>query len=282
VTDEQIVELFDKVVRDINPQVDGIIRRAELLGRRRRVRRRAAIAAGNAAAIAVVAGVSLVVGTHHASLGPVRPVAGAATGHRSARPTPWAGRAPSPSPSLSGSPSGSAVPTPSPATPSPGALTGRGMTPTQMLATLRGLLPAGSVLSDVFPDTGRGDLEVDYNDGKGAVDLTMDVFPPGTISQATCPDPLWTNEGPRPAGALPVSCAMRTLPGGGVERDAVMYNDSYGFYGYDIYDTRPDGVTVFIQVGNGTLHGLPNVDRATPPGSMAQWEAVVESPAWHV
>ena len=75
---------------------------------------------------------------------------------------------------------------------------------------------------------------------------------------------------------------MRTLPGGSVERDAVMYADSFGFYGYDIYDTRPDGITVFIQVGNGTLNGLPQVDRATPPGSMAQWEAVVESPAWHV
>jgi hypothetical protein len=267
VTDEQIVELFDKVVRDINPQVGGIIRRAELLGRRRRARRRAAIAAGNAAAIAVVAGVSLVVGTHHAPLGPVRPVAGAAAGHRSARPSPRASRAPSPSPSPS---------------PSPGALTGGGMTPAHMLVTLRGLLPAGSVLSDAFPGTARGDLEVDDNDGKGAVDLMIEVFPPGTISQVTCPDPLWTDEGPRPAGALPVSCAMRTLPGGGVERDAVMYNDSYGFYGYDIYDTRPDGVTVMIQVGNGTLHGLPNVDRATPPGSMAQWEAVVESPAWHV
>jgi hypothetical protein len=156
------------------------------------------------------------------------------------------------------------------------------MTPHQMLVTLRRLLPAGSVLSHVNPySTDRGDLEVDYNDGQGAVDLMISVFPPGTISQATCPNPLWTDEGPRPPGALPISCAMRTLPGGSVERDAVMYADAYSFYGYDIYDLRPDGVTVFIQVANGINHTLPQVDRARPPGSMAQWEAVAESPAWH-
>jgi hypothetical protein len=97
-----------------------------------------------------------------------------------------------------------------------------------------------------------------------------------------CPKPLWTDEGQRPAGALPISCAMRTLPDGSIERDAVMYADAYGFYGYGIYDQRPDGVTVFIQVANGINHTLPQVDRAQPPGSMAKWEAVVENPAWHL
>ncbi len=54
-----------------------------------------------------------------------------------------------------------------------------------------------------------------------------------------------------------------------------------GFYGYDIYDQRPDNVEVFIQVGNGYFDPyLPHVDRATPPGSMSLWESVVESPAW--
>jgi len=75
---------------------------------------------------------------------------------------------------------------------------------------------------------------------------------------------------------------MRNLPDGSVERDAVMYADDFGFYGYDIYDLRPDGVTVFIQAGNGINHTLPHVDRARPPGSMAEWEAVVENPAWHL
>ena len=279
-TDEQIVELFDKVVRDINPPVDGIIRRAELLGRRRRARRRARIAAGNTLAISAVVGAGLLVGTHHAPLGPARPLAGAATGHRSASPSPRprAGHTASPSPS----PSTPATPTPTP-TSSPGEPAGPAMTPEQMLVTLRGLLPAGSVLSNVNQLTsGHGNLEVDYNDGRGAVDFTVSVFPPGSIQQPTCPDPLWTDEGPRPAGALPISCVTRALPGGGVERDAVMYADSQGFYGYDIYDKRPDGVTVFIQVGNGIVHTLPQVDRPQPPGSMTEWESVAENPAWHV
>jgi hypothetical protein len=75
---------------------------------------------------------------------------------------------------------------------------------------------------------------------------------------------------------------VRTPPGGGIERDAVMYADSYGFYGYDIYDQRPDNVVVFIQVGNGYFDPyLPHVDRPVPPGSMSLWESVAESPAWH-
>jgi hypothetical protein len=98
----------------------------------------------------------------------------------------------------------------------------------------------------------------------------------------SCPHPLWTDEGTRPAGALPISCAIRTPPGGGTERDAVMYADGYGFYGYNIYDQRPNGIEVFIQVGNGYFDPyLPHVDRPTPPGSMTLWEAVVDSPAWH-
>ena len=98
----------------------------------------------------------------------------------------------------------------------------------------------------------------------------------------SCPHPLWTDEGQRPAGALPISCVIRTPPGGGIERDAVMYADEFGFYGYNIYDQRPDGIEVFIQVGNGYFDPyLPHADRATPPGSMSLWESVVDSPAWH-
>jgi hypothetical protein len=277
VTDDEIAELFAKVVRDLDPPAGVMVRRAEWIGRRRRARRRARIAAGNTLAISAVVGAGVLFGTHHAPLGSAGPLAGAATRHRAASPSPGARASHTAVPSPSPSP---AVPTP---TPSPGETAGRGMTPQQMLVTLRGLLPAGSVLSNVNPYySGPGNLEVDYNDGKGAVDFVVGVFPPGTIQQPACPDPLWTDEGPRPSGALPISCAMRTLPDGSVERDAVMYADVKGFYGYDIYDRRPDGVTVFIQVGNGIIHTLPQVDRAQPPGSMAEWEAVAESPAWRV
>jgi hypothetical protein len=98
----------------------------------------------------------------------------------------------------------------------------------------------------------------------------------------SCPRPLWTDEGQRPTGALPISCVIRTPQGGGTERDAVMYADGVGFYGYNIYYQRPDGIEVFIQVGNGYFDPyLPHVDRAIPPGSMSLWESVVDSPAWH-
>lgn len=140
VTDEEIAELFGKVVRDLDPRVDAMVRQAERLGRRRRARRRAWIAAGNAAALAVVAGVSLLVGTHQAPLTPARAAAGAATRHRGAghRPSPRVGRAGSPSPSVSVP----AVRKTGSASPSPGG--SAGMTPRQMLTTLRRLLPGRS------------------------------------------------------------------------------------------------------------------------------------------
>ena len=151
-----------------------------------------------------------------------------------------------------------------------------------MLNTLRSLLPAGAQLSHVSTDTGPGSLEVDYDDGHGAVDVIVTVTPTSATKMAlTCPHPLWSgDEGTRPAGALPISCTMRTPPGGGVERDAVMYADSFGFYGYDIYNQRSDGITVFIQVANGINHTLPQTDRAAPPGSMQIWTTLVENPAW--
>jgi hypothetical protein len=274
-TDDGMADLFKHVAGNLHPEVNIMVRRSERLARRLRARRRAGIAAGSTVA-AAVAGVGLVAGMHHARPVLAPALAGADDQHRHAggSASPGTGRGAPPSPQ---------APKARKATPRAGAHEGAGMTPHQMLVTLRRLLPAGSVLSNVNPYySDRGNLEVDYNDGQGAVDLIVGVFPPGTISQATCPDPLWTDEGPRPLGALPISCAMRTLPDASIERDAVMYADSYGFYGYDIYDLRPDGVTVFIQVANGINHTLPQVDRARPPGSMAQWEALVESPAWHV
>jgi hypothetical protein len=157
------------------------------------------------------------------------------------------------------------------------------MTIGQMLHVLRSLLPAGSTVSNVNPySSGDGSLEADYNDGLGAVDIQIDIAPTATFDRIDCPKPLWPDEGPRPAGALPISCAMRTLPDGSVERDAVYNADVKSWYAYSVYDQRPDGITVDIEVGNGVIHGWPSVDRARPPGSMAEWEAVAENPAWHL
>jgi hypothetical protein len=276
-TDDELTALFDRAVADLTPNVNVIVQRAEQLGRKLRRRMRIRRAAGTGVAVLAVSGVGAGAWLAH----PLGSLGGSANG----------------GPALAGAAASSGQPVSTPAskhstqpglhtvsesptvTPTPASTP---MTRHQMLRTLRGLLPAGAVLTDDPSAANRpGSLEVNYNDGQGKVDLMINI---GPVDQTalTCPNPLWTDEGTRPAGALPISCAVRTPPGGGVERDAVMYADSYGFYGYDIYDQRPDNVVVFIQVANGYFDPyLPHVDRATPPGSMSLWESVVESPAWH-
>jgi hypothetical protein len=289
ITEDAITDLIEKAVQDLDPAVDAIVIGAEQRGRRLRTRRRAWLALGSGFVVVALAGTTaLAAGGPAAHPQVSRLAAGAtrlhaSTGHaRTSRASPTPPRR---SPSLKPSTPGPSKDR-SPAGSSPTLAPGYEMTTGQMLRVLRSLLPAGSTVSNVnsyYSSAGSGSLEVDYNDGQGAVDLIVDVGPTVFYSPPLdCPKPLWTNEGQRPAGALPISCAMRTLPDGSLERDAVMYADSYGFYGYGIYDQRPDGVTVFIQVANGINHMLPQVDRARPPGSMAEWEAVVENPAWHL
>jgi hypothetical protein len=286
--EKDMADIFERAVRDLDPVVHAIVGRAEQGGRRLRTRRRAWMALGSGLAVAVLAATTLAAVVPLAHPRGARVTAGAlrsqasikqaGTSHASPKPS---GRSPHARPS---SPARRPRRSPAGGSPKVALAPGYEMTAGQMLDVLRHLLPAGSTVSNVSPySSGGGSLEVDYNDGQGAVDLMIDVQPTAMFSQPlACPKPLWTDEGQRPAGALPISCAMRTLPDGSLERDAVMYADAYGFYGYDIYDQRPDGVTVFIQVANGINHTLPQVDRARPPGSMAEWEAVAENPAWHL
>ena len=277
VTESDIADLLERVAQDLDPAVGLIVAKAEQMSRRMRLRRRAWIAAGCGLAIAAAAGVGL------AGISLARPPltpAVAAGSHGAAGSQGTAGRGTASAagwhpPGRAGGKSRGPLTAVSPA-----AL----MTRQQMLVTLRRLLPAGGILSDPQTSTGPGSLEIDYNDGKGAVDLRISVMPTAAYSEQVvdCPRPLWTDEGPRPAFALPVSCTRRMLADGSIERDAVMYADGSGFYGYDIYDRRPAGITVFIQVGNGTDHTVPQVDRARPPGSMAEWRAVAENAAWRL
>jgi hypothetical protein len=282
-TDDELAALFDRAVADLTPNVNTIVHRAEQLGRKLRRRMRIRRAAGTGVAVLAVSGVGAGAWLAHplsglggsASASADSGLAGAAAS--SGQPVSTPASQLSTQPGLHKASESPAV-TPTPAsTPASTPMTRR-----QMLRTLRGLLPAGAVLTDdPTAATEPGSLEVNYDDGHGKVDLLISIGPVDPTA-LTCPNPLWTDEGARPAGALPISCLVRTPPGGGVERDAVMYADSYGFYGYDIYDQRPDKVVVFIQVGNGYFDPyLPHVDRATPPGSMSLWESVVESPAWH-
>jgi hypothetical protein len=280
ITEDDLADLFDKAVHDLDPAIHAIVIRAERRGRRLRNRRRIWLALGSGLVVVALAGTALAAGVPPAHPQGAQLAAGATRRHESTRRARISHARPKPSahppsrPPTRSQPAGS-YPTLAP---------GYSMTAGQMLDVLRRLLPAGSSLSNVNPyQAADGTLEVDYNDGRGAVDLILDVSPTALYTDPlNCPKPLWTDEGSRPAGALPISCVMRTLPDGSTERDAVMYADAYGFYGYDIYDQRPDGITVFVQVANGINHTLPQVDRPRPPGTLAGWEALVENPAWHL
>jgi hypothetical protein len=271
---EPIAQLLEKVAAQLHPEIDKLLDEGEDRGRRLRARRRARTAAGNFLALATILAAGLTFGLRDSpGWAPPTTLAGASGTSLADAPAPSTARSPT---SVMPPPIAS-MPAPKLSTPASAA----GLTRSQMLDTLRSLLPAGAQLSHVSTDTGPGALEVDYDDGHGAVDLIVTVTPTNaTTKSLTCPHPLWSDEGTRPAGALPISCTMRTPHGGGVERDAVMYADSFGFYGYNIHDQRPDGVTVFIQVANGINHTLPQVDRATPPGSMKGWTTLAENPAW--
>src|SRR5450759_3488297 len=231
-TDDGIADLFDKVAADLDPPVGAIVGRSERLGRRLRARRRAGIAAGNAVAVVAVAGTTLAVGMHQA-----RPAAGPSVGAAAAS-------------AASASPgSGGKVPAPPPdarrkhprVIPSARVNSTGGMTRRAMLRAMRSLLPAGSILSDVRTDTGRGSLEFDYNDGQGAVDFDLFITSASVFHSKplACAKPPWNgDEGPRPAGALPISCVLRTLADGTVERDWVTGADVKSFYAYNIIDVR--------------------------------------------
>ncbi len=278
IDEDALSDLFERAVQDLDPAVQAIVAGAERRGRRLRARHRAwlALGGGFAAAVtatALLAGVSLahvgggvLVATGSRSHHPSTRQAG--TGQVSATPSPSSSRP------VRSTPGVGSVPMLAPRYEMPAA---------QMLRALRRLLPAGSTLGYVNPyATEPGSVEVDYNDGQGAVDFQIEVAPTAMFSPLRCPTPLWQDEGPRPPGALPISCAMRTLPDGSIERDAVYYADAYGFYAYSVYVNRPDGITVDVEVGNGIIHTLPQVDRARPPGSMAEWEAVAENPVWQL
>ena len=250
-TEDRVAELFEQVVERLHPDVGPLVDAGEARGKTLRTRRRIRIVAGNALALAAVAGAAT------ALIGP-----GSAANVQAAQ---------------------SSATSKSSTTPTKPSSADKGMTSARMLSTLKELMPAGAkITTSKLTEESKNELEVYYDDGHGLSDIIMYIDTGDTVGD--CPAHLWADEGPRPAGALPKSCVTRTLPGGVTERDAVENADLYGFYGYQIYVGYPDGVTVSIQVGNGTLSMLnprPDITRAVPPGTMQQWAAIVESPLWH-
>jgi hypothetical protein len=275
-TEEEIADVFDRVAQDLDfPRIEAVVSGAERRGRRLRHQHRVRLAVCSmltAAAVIAAVATTGIVPRLSGALNSNSPATGASptpvqTG--TAIPSPTAA-APTPSPTSTGSP----TPTGN----------GAGMTTTQIMDDLKAMLPAGSTVSDIR-SLGAGNVDFDYNDGHGAVDFLFSIEPLSfyqTPVISCAKSPATGDEGQRPAGALPMSCAIHTLPDGSMEVDWVEYADSFGFYGYSVAEQRPDGTVVSVQVGNGIIHTLPQVTRAVPPGSFAEWNALVQSPVWHL
>lgn len=185
---------------------------------------------------------------------------------------------------------------------------GPAMTTSQIIAALRTLLPSASTMSYIQGTSVGGvtDVASEYNDGQGNVAFSIAIMPSYLSPPAfpmNCSDPFGTGSQdnvPAPPGGLPPSCVIRNLMGGITERDVVtpVPPGTQGAYDYEISLQRPDGVEVILTVsntadscwlqanktGSGSITVCPT-DPAflpRPPGSMAEWEAVAESPVWRV
>lgn len=246
--EDPLAELFERVIEELHPEIESIVEAAESRGRRLRTRRRVRIAVGNTLAVAVVAVGGTAFALHRQAPQPPQTpasVGGSAEHSMSVKPSPITnGQAPQPSPSVG---PGSATATAGPSlgaspqyifTATPSALPPE----LQIYDDLKPLLPAGSQVSDMSAGAPPGWFDADYNDGRGVVDFMLQNSAPGPDSVTlTCPAQSGPGGGTQPSGWLPPSCAVRTLPDGSIERDAVTQVDS---------------------------------------GTMQEWEAVVENPVW--
>jgi hypothetical protein len=252
------------VARDLDvPEIEALVSGAERRGRRLRRRRRVLLATGSVlAAVVIVVATTGVVPRLTRAPGP----ASAATARASSR---------------------TATARPREA-----------MTATQIMDDLRAMLRATSTISGIQDTSARmwnteaPGVEFNYNDGQGKADVQFGIYPPGFLQGSNvldCSVPS-TNDSPRPPGAPQVSCTRTTLSDGSLLIDLVTATDSWSFYEYVIHVVRPDGVTISLAVGNGTLNpgrlvnGIvtPAVTRAVPPGSFGEWNVVAESPVWHL
>jgi hypothetical protein len=272
---DSLTTIFSDVAQQVEPDLAVMIDEAIRRGRRIKARRRIAIAlSAGATVLAVVVPATL--GSQLARWLSQGPQPASHHGHRPAK------LKHEPKPKPHHPPVAARVPQEH----------GPGMTGTEMLAVLRTLLSAGEI-TYVDPTQPRGNLEINFDDGNGAVDIQLGVTPtsPSGISAPTdCPALPLKDEAKRPAGALPISCRTVTLANGDVIRRGVTVDDFAGYYDIALYMTRPDGVDVSIAVANGTLNGTPHegkqgwpwVDRAVPPGSVDFWQRVILSPKWQL
>ncbi|MFC8723144.1 hypothetical protein, partial [Kitasatospora sp. NPDC057198] len=160
-----------------------------------------------------------------------------------------------------------------------------------MLGILAGLLPPGGKLSEFRPGpfvstpAGATAFTVEYDDGRGAVQVSVVVSPPDPQAAPwDCGRVVLTDAGPRPAGAEPPGCTSSTDAAGTMVSAVTSVGPSGGYYFRQVHLERADRTSVDLSVSNGPA---PSPDqwfglagRPVPPLTMAAWQAVVRDPAW--
>jgi hypothetical protein len=150
----------------------------------------------------------------------------------------------------------------------------------KLLPTTIGISKVPSVATETVPD-----LVID--DGHGLSEVSIEEFPATESTtalldcakqSASAPDGVV----PRPTGAPPAGCTVRTLQNGDRVMAAVTPIVYPGLYDYQVLVSHADGLAIEITVANGRWTDPVAVTRAAPPLSIAQWTTIALSPLWQM
>jgi hypothetical protein len=297
--EDELTELFDSATATLRPPIDEIVERSTAQGLRlHRRRRNTKVALGACGVTAIVCGTALGVVHEYPGASSAVAVTGArrTPGTASASPVAPTGvastasqapgtDAPSPSTTTYQSPTTLSTPTASVGpTGASGDGAAGGATDYELL---KSLLPAGADLTPMPYDWGGvvpGAADAVYDDGHGKSAISVMTASSSQAPAFSCSS--WAggqDEGRRPVGATPVSCATVRLPNGDTRTTVVTGVDEYGFYDYEVSLRRTDGTVVIATAGNGVPEGADVVvTRAVPPLTLARLQTIAADPGWHL
>jgi hypothetical protein len=309
--EDELTGLFDSATAALRPPIEEIAQQSVAQGRRLHRRRRNTRVALSACGITVIvcgtafgvaqtaspAGRSAAVASGTDTKAPVNqtnPSAVVVAPPLTGSPVPGSASS-SASPSTSASPSHSVTPSnappgqdatskaPSMSTSTSGAAHGTDFD------LLKSLMPAGADLQPLpykWGGTVPGAADALYDDGHGlsVLSISRSNNPQGSVPYFDCLN--WaggTDEGTRPAGATPISCADVSLPNGDTQISLVTGVDEHGFYDYEVLLYSTDGTVVTAVSTNGVPEGANVVvTRAVPPVSMTELKLLAGNPGWQV
>jgi hypothetical protein len=260
--EDNISGLMTDATRAISPPVDEILTQARRRGRRLRAQRRAAVLGGTAAVgLAALAGTVVAAGSAPGGTdrqGHIAAAAGASSVPATKSATDPA-LPPSPPPGLS----------------------------EQIVTVMKQLLPRGYTFSNALIDNyGPTSFYVDIDDGHGTSMVFVGVSPAAHSGS----DPLncagesvfLLNHGPRAAGAVPVSCTVKTFPNGDKAMELVQGTmNSSGVFDERVIATDTDGLSIEIWAANAGADDQSSVPtRTNPPLDIAAWTNIALSTKW--